>query len=71
MQHNESGPLTVAAVARLLNRSEKVIRSLSDAGILPHVRDTSGRRLYGPQAVDAGFAHLAAQRVRRSGSGGT
>ena len=56
--------LTTSALARLAGVPECRVRKLADAGLVPHVRDNVGRRLFTASAADAVRANPARPRPR-------
>lgn len=45
--------LTTSALARLAGVPESRVRTLANRGLVPHVRDSIGRRLFSASAADA------------------
>ena len=58
--------LTVSAVSLKYGLPECRVRQLSDAGALPHFRDSNNRRCYDPDAVDR---YMKALRQEQAGHG--
>ena len=56
--------LTVGAVARMVCCSEGTVRRADRVGVIQSRRDTSGRRIFGQDAVEKLRAHLHAQHTR-------
>jgi DNA-binding transcriptional MerR regulator len=56
--------LTTSALARLAGCPESRIRKLADLGLIPHVRDNVGRRLFAASAADQVRLHQPRLRIR-------
>jgi DNA-binding transcriptional MerR regulator len=56
--------LTTSALARLAGCPECRIRKLADLGLIPHVRDNVGRRLFAASAAEQVRMHEPLRRIR-------
>jgi DNA-binding transcriptional MerR regulator len=57
--------LTVGGLARAASVSEETVRTYADQGLIPHTRDSSGRRIFRASAVDAVRACYARRLLMR------
>lgn len=56
--------LTTSALARLAGCPESRVRKLADLGLIPHVRDNVGRRLFAASAAEQVRLHEPLRRAR-------
>jgi len=59
-----SSDLTITGLAHQTYTAPTTLRYWTDRELIPHRRDSAGRRLYGPDAVDA-VRRLKADRFGR------